>query len=160
MGSTLALEPAARWDVEALTALEFPILEYEVSREKILEYAVAIGDLNAIHRDAAAARTVGYRDVVAPPTFAAVFLTTPIRRAVADPEWALRAGFDSTRILHGEQTLDFARPIHPGDRLIVQAIVTDAYERKGMAFVIVGTRVDTERGERVLEGRSTLVVRP
>ena len=155
----MAIEPDTTWDIEALTALEFPIMEYEVCRAKILEYVAAVDDRNPMHADATAARALGYRDLVAPPTFASVFATTPIRRAVADPSWVARAGIDPARVLHGEQAFDFQRPIHPGDRLIVQAIVAEAYEKRDMAFLVVATRVDTERGERVLEGRSTLVLR-
>ncbi len=43
---------------------------YEVGREKIREFADAIRDDNPVYRDPAAAQALGYRDVIAPPTFA------------------------------------------------------------------------------------------
>jgi acyl dehydratase len=147
-------------DLAALTQLEFPIVAYEVTRERIVEYAKAIGDRNPVHHDAAAARALGHRDIVAPPTFASVFATMPIRRAMADPEWLERSTIDPSRILHGEQGFDFQRSIMPGDSLIVQCIVHDVYEKKGLVFLIVATRVDSDSGERILEGKSTLVLRP
>jgi len=149
-----------RPDLKALAQLEFPIVEYEVSREKIHEYRAAIGDRNPVHADAAAARALGYRDIIAPPTFAAVFATLPIRRAMADPDWVARSTIDPARIVHGEQRFDFKRAISPKDRLIVQCIVEDVYRKKELVFLIIATRVDSHRGEAMLEGRSTLVLRP
>src|SRR5690606_5251185 len=42
---------------------------YEVGREKIREFADAIGDPDPLYRDSEAARERGYADVLAPPTF-------------------------------------------------------------------------------------------
>ena len=161
MVCTLAIDPiTARWDLGVLHELEFPIVEYEVARSKILEYAAAIGDRNPLHVDPDAAARAGRRDIVAPPTFASVFVTVPIRRAVADPEWTARAGIDPAGILHGEQSFRFHRPIVPNDHLIVQAIVADARTSGERAFLTVATRVDSARGEPVLDSSSTMVLRP
>src|SRR6266540_96254 len=46
---------------------------YAVGREKIREYAFAVGETNPLHLEVGAARAAGYRDVVAPPMFAAVY---------------------------------------------------------------------------------------
>lgn len=147
-------------DLTALSRLEFPIVEYEVSREKIREYVAAIGDRTPAHSDPAAARALGYRDVIAPPTFAAVFAMTPVRRALADPDWPKPSAISLTRILHGEQRFEFRRPIMPGDHLLIQCIVDDVHEKNGLVFLVVATRVDSRSGEPILEGRSTLVLRP
>lgn len=148
------------WDVQRLRAIEFPIVEYEVCRSKIVEYADAIGDHNPLHRDVEAATRAGARDVVAPPTFAAVFATTPIRRVMADAALTTRAGFDPARVLHGEQAFTFSTPIMPGDRLIIQAIVGDVQLKGVLAFLTVKTRVDAAGRGRVLDATSTLVLRP
>ena len=42
-----------------------PVL-YAVGREKIKEYARAVGETNPVHLDVEAARAAGYADVVAP----------------------------------------------------------------------------------------------
>ena len=151
---------APRWDIDRLRSLEFPITEYEVCRAKIVEYAAAIDDANPLHLDAASAMRAGARDIVAPPTFAAVFVTTPIRHVMADPAATGRAGIDPARVLHGEQSFVFSRSIVPGDRLIIQAIVGDVRLKGDLAFVVVSTRVDSARGDRVLDATSTLVLRP
>lgn len=157
----MATDPITkRWNVDVLRELEFPIVEYEVSRSKILEYAAAIGSRDPLHLDADAAALAGRRDIVAPPTFAAVFVTAPIRRAMADPEWTARAGIDPACVLHGEQSFRFHRPIVPNDRLIVQAIVADARTSGEWALLTVATRVHAGLGEPVLDSRSTMVLRP
>ena len=158
----MAIEPAIRRgpDLQALRALEFPIVHYEVSREKIAEYVTAIGDRSPLSSDPSAAQRAGYRDIIAPPTFAAVFSSLPFRRALADRDWVAGSTIDPARILHGEQRYEFGRPVMPGDRLLVQSIVTGVDERKGLVFVYVATRVDDERSERVLDATMTLVLRP
>jgi acyl dehydratase len=156
----LASEAAvATLDLDALTQLEFPIVEYEVSREKIREYVTAVGDRNPLHSDPAAAHRLGYRDIVAPPTFAAVFSTLPMRRALADAGWVTRSTIDPSRILHGGQSFEFARSVVPGDRLIVQSIVDEVYEKKGLVFLVLATRVHGDGGERVLDAKTTLIIR-
>ena len=42
---------------------------YAVGREKIREYASAVGETNPLHHDLEAARAAGYSDLVAPPMF-------------------------------------------------------------------------------------------
>ena len=51
----------------------YPPFDYEVGREKIREYANAIGASNPVHFEREAAREAGFRDVVAPPMFAVVY---------------------------------------------------------------------------------------
>jgi acyl dehydratase len=147
-------------DLDVLARLDFPIVNYEVAREKIGEYVAAIGDRNPLHRDLAAAHAAGYRDTIAPPTFAAVFAMLPFRRALADPDWVARSTIDPAKILHGEQSFEFQRPIMPGDKLLVQCIVRDVERKKSLVFLYVLMRVDNERGERMLDGTMTLVLRP
>ena len=147
-------------DLKALARLEFPIVNFEVSREKIGEYVAAIGDRNPLHRDPAAAHAAGYRDIVAPPTFAAVFVTMPLRQALADPRWVAASTIDPARILHGEQSYEFVRTVMPGDRLLVQCIVRAVVEKKRFVLLRLAVRVDDERGDRKLDAVITLVLRP
>ena len=48
-------------------------VRYAVGREKIREYARAVGETNPVHLDVEAARAAGYADLVAPPMFAVVY---------------------------------------------------------------------------------------
>ena len=51
----------------------YPPSTYAVGREKVIEYAQAVGETNPLYLDPGAARAAGYVDVVAPPMFAVVF---------------------------------------------------------------------------------------
>ena len=63
-----------------------PTAPYQVGREKIREFARAIGATDPLHLDPEAARAAGYLDVVAPPTFPVVITMAASRQIVEDPE--------------------------------------------------------------------------
>jgi acyl dehydratase len=94
---------------------------YEVCRIKIAEFADAIGDPSPLYRDTAAAQAAGYRDVVAPPTFAVVVTLPGSRQASNDPE----VGLDYSRIVHGEQRLEHYEPLCAGDRVTSRVEILD-----------------------------------
>jgi len=66
---------------------EWPASTYQVGREKIREYANALGIDNPVHLDVEAARAAGFRDVVAPPMFAVVYSSRPSARRCSTPRW-------------------------------------------------------------------------
>ena len=132
-----------------------PTAVYEVGREKIREFADAVGDTNPVYRDRDAARALGYPDVIAPPTFPIV-MTLPAGFQVShDPD----LGIDYSRVVHGEQRFIAARPITAGDQL--QVIVSIDAIRTAGGNDMVTTRADvvTVDGEPVLTAYGTLVVR-
>jgi acyl dehydratase len=94
---------------------------YEVGREKIRDFADAIGDPNPAYRDPDAARALGHDDVIAPPTFAIVITMQASGNAVFDPG----LGLDYGLVVHGEQAFVHHRPIRPGDRLLASSTITD-----------------------------------
>ncbi len=85
---------------------------YEVSREKIAEFATAIGSADPAHFDPDAARALGHPGIVAPPTFAVIIAQRSEARILRDPE----AGIDYSRVVHGEEKFVHHRPIVVGDR--------------------------------------------
>ena len=85
----------------------YPTYRYEVSREKIREYAMALGETDArYHSDG--------DDCVAPPTFAAAFtLTKGLMLLMSDSELGAHPA-----LVHGSQTFRYGtRPLRPGDVL-------------------------------------------
>jgi acyl dehydratase len=132
-----------------------PSAVYEVGREKIAEFATAIGDPDPVYRDPAAARSAGHPDVIAPPTFAIVLSLEAGNAVVEDPE----VGIDYRRVVHGEQRFTHHRPIRPGDRLVATATIDAVKTVAGNDMLT--TRVDlvTEDGEPVCTTRSMLVAR-
>ena len=132
-----------------------PSAVYEVGREKIAEFATALGDPDPVHRDPAAARAAGHPDVVAPPTFAIVLSLGAGNVVVEDPD----VGIDYSRVVHGEQRFTHHRPIRAGDRLVATTSI-DAVRTVGGNDLLT-TRVDvaTEDGEAVCTAHSMLVAR-
>src|SRR6185503_20641248 len=64
----------------------YPPVEYEVGKEKIGEYARAVGEENPVYYDRAAAKEAGFRDVVAPPMFAVIYSWGAVALPVVDPD--------------------------------------------------------------------------
>src|SRR3954451_16887772 len=91
-----------------------PTEPYVVGREKIREFATAIGATDAAYHDPEAARALGYADVVAPPTFPVVITMQSSRQIIDDPELRL----DYSRVGHGDQRFAYARPVVAGDVLV------------------------------------------
>src|SRR5215208_7346127 len=77
--------PTGRLDCRRVGKTYGPIT-YAVGREKIREYAHAVGETNPLHLDLEAARAAGHRDLVAPPMFAVVYTSPAIATAFFDPE--------------------------------------------------------------------------
>ena len=88
-----------------------------MGREKIREYAAAIGETAPICHDVEAARAAGYDDVVAPPMFAAVYSWRAMAPAVLDPE----VGIDFSRLVHGGQDFTWHEPVVAGDEITTEA---------------------------------------
>ena len=132
-----------------------PTWVYEVGREKIKEFADAIGDHNPVYRDPEAARASGYKDVIAPPTFVTILNLRAIDVIIHDPE----LGLDYGRMVHGEQVFSYTRPLQAGDRLTVTTHVEDIMTRAGNDFLNIRADINTEDGELVVTARAQLVVR-
>ncbi|PZS06040.1 MAG: hypothetical protein DLM56_01300 [Pseudonocardiales bacterium] len=132
-----------------------PSAPYEVGREKIREFATAIGDHSPACRDPAAARRLGHPDVIAPPTFPAVLTFAAGRVAIQDPE----VGLDYSRVVHGEQRFVASRPVHAGDVLVGVTSIETARQVAGNDLLTTRCDVSTVDGEHVVTAYSTLVAR-
>jgi len=132
-----------------------PTEPYEVGREKIREFADAVGDANPAYHDPDAAKALGHPDVIAPPTFAIVLTSRAAQQVIMDPE----LGVDYSRVVHGEQRFVHVRPIHAGDALTVVVSVENVRAAAGNDIVSTKGEVSTVDGEPVLTAFATLVVR-
>src|SRR4051794_19431358 len=125
----------------------YPATEpYDVGREKIREFARAVGADDPAHHDPAAARSLGHPDLVAPPTFPVVLSMAAGNQVVDDPA----LGLDYSRVVHGDQRFSYTRPVYAGDRLICLCSVEDVISRGGHDFLTVRTDVTTEDGQPVV----------
>jgi acyl dehydratase len=128
---------------------------YEVGREKVREFAEAIGSTDPVHTDPQAARALGYRDVIAPPTFGVIVSQRSEAQLINDPN----AGIDFSRVVHGEQRFYHHRPIMAGDRLVASLFVDAVREVGGHAMVTTRVEVADESGDPVSSVVSMIVVR-
>ncbi|GID26397.1 MaoC family dehydratase N-terminal domain-containing protein [Paractinoplanes brasiliensis] len=128
---------------------------YQVGREKIREFARAIGAADAEYHDPEAARAIGYADVVAPPTFPVVITMAANRQIIEDPA----LGLDYSRVVHGDQRFAYKRPVVAGDELVCVNSVDDITSRGGHDFLTTRTEVTTVAGEPVVTVWSKLVQR-
>jgi acyl dehydratase len=132
-----------------------PAPPYLVGREKIREFAEAVGATDPAYLDPAAARALGHPDVIAPPTFPTVLAASGTRAMVDDPE----LGLDFSRVVHGDQRFQYTRPVRAGDRLTCTTTIEMITTRAGNDFVTSRTDIATEAGDPVVSAWSMLVVR-
>ena len=128
---------------------------YAVGREKIKEYASAVGERNPIHLDHEAARAAGYADVVAPPMFAVVFVSRSMMPAIFDPE----VGIDFAHLVHGSQEFRWGPLVVAGDEIASTTTISDISERGGMGFYAFETESRNQDGETVCTSLWTNIVR-
>jgi hypothetical protein len=128
---------------------------YEVGREKIREFAVAIGDDNPAYHQVAAAQALGHRDVIAPPTFAIIVSFLAASAVVSDPD----LGLDYSRVVHGEQRFTYSRPITAGDQLVATATIENLRIAAGNDMVTTRTDITTTDGAHVVTATAVIVSR-
>ena len=138
-----------------LVGKAYPPMTYEVGREKIREFAAAIGDRNPAYHDVDVARALGHADIVAPPTFAVVATRGPQIAVIEDPE----LGLDFSRVVHGDQKFAFRRPIVAGDHLVVTAAVDTARTLAGNDILTIRSDITDALGGVVGSVWATLVSR-
>jgi hypothetical protein len=121
---------------------------YEVSREKIREYASALGESDPRYYSEG-------DDCIAPPTFAAAF--TVIKggaAAFSDPDLGAHPV-----LVHGSQRFAFGtRPVRPGDVLTCTPRIASITARGRNEFLVV--EVDcrfADSGESAVLAESTIV---
>jgi acyl dehydratase len=133
----------------------YPPTSYAVGREKVREFAAAVGEENPLHHDLDAAREAGYADVVAPPMFAVVFGGRAMAPALFDPD----VGIDFSRMVHGGQEFVWGPPVVAGDEIATEVEVKDVAERGGLQFFVFESRSTNQNGETVCTGTWTNIVR-
>ena len=133
----------------------YPATTYAVGREKVREYASAVGETNPLYFDVDAARAAGHADVVAPPMFAVVYAGRALWPALFDPE----IGIDFPNMLHAGQDFAWGPIVVAGDEIDTTVTVRDISERQGMGFYELVTESSNERGETVCTGIWRQIVR-
>jgi len=124
----------------------------EVERGSVTRFAEALGLRNPIHFDTVVAQQKGYRNVVAPPTYAVTLLA-----------WQLPGlKLPKAGVLHGEQEFEWQSTICAGDELAVSGWVDNVKSRGGpqgrMTIITIISEATNQLMEFVFRARAVLVV--
>jgi len=91
-----------------------------------------------------------------PATFATAAEFTVMPQVVGDPDLDL----DFSRVLHGNQEYEMARPLREGETLLIRTRIESIRELGGSAFlVLVIELAEPEDGAVVCTARSTMIER-
>lgn len=140
---------------QSLKGKAYRELEFEVERDRANQFALAVGEDDPRFTDPEAAKAEGFPEQLAFPTFPTVLGILVSAQVVVDPE----LGMDYSRVVHGEQSFEWSRPIVVGDRLRAAPRIADVFAKGPNEFLVVETEITDAAGEVVCVARSTLLSR-
>lgn len=141
---------------------------YRIGLEKMKEFAYAVAggipstgwggpppELDPVFYDEEAAKKGPTGGVVAFPTFATVFAVEPYATAITDPE----VGVDLLMLVHGEQDFEFFGVMRDGDVMLTTGVIRSIEEKANEDVLVVQTESKNQRGELVVRGLWTALIR-
>jgi acyl dehydratase len=140
---------------QAAIGKQFPAFKYEVGKEKIAEYAHAVGEDNPVYFDRDKAKEAGFRDVPAPPMFAVVYSAGSVAPGILDPD----VGINLAMMVHGAQEFVWGEPVCSGDVITTETSVKDISEKRGLGFYVFESVSRNQDGQEVVRGTWTNIVR-
>lgn len=142
-------------DYDRLLAREFPVVEHHYTRKETLLYALGVG-LGADPMDTGQLRFVYEKDLRALPTMAAVLASPGFWAREPD------TGIDWVRVLHGEQEMDFHKPLPAEGTVRAQTRITGIVDKGASKGALIYTQregVDADSGERLFSVVQTTFAR-
>ncbi|HTR75239.1 MAG TPA: MaoC family dehydratase N-terminal domain-containing protein [Solirubrobacterales bacterium] len=138
---------------------ELETVSFPIERSKLRELARTFKDDDPVWYDEGAAAAAGFDAVPLPPTATVLADHWRERGATFHVE---AAGLDLSRVLHGEVSWEFLRPLRIGDELTATSTLVGDERRSGkrggeMRLVTVETAYATAAGEVVARRRDTLI---
>ena len=143
-----------------------------VERAPLTNFAGAVLDENPIYRNADEARTAGFENIPAPPTFGFSIQNwgkweelQPTEKLSRNPMFEVMGTLMGKGgiVLHGEQEFVYHRPLVVGQRLRFEGVVREIYEKptgdKTMTFMVIEDTYSDEDGEPVLTSIMNLLHR-
>jgi hypothetical protein len=130
-----------------------------IERDKIEDFAMAVGEDNKVYYDPQLAHLAGFPELPAPPTFT----VTQIFEVPRDErERRLGANLNYARVLHGEQEFLYKRLPVAGEKLNAKMRIAKDFVKQGkrggqMRFVTYETRFEDANGDEVLTALYTLI---
>lgn len=123
-----------------LVGKQYPPTTSDATLAAMQNYARAYNDDNPAFFDSSRAG-----GIVAPPMYAVVMTWPAILGVVGDPELKV----DVVRLLHGEQDMEFIRPIRAGDTITATAKVASIETKASGETLIIEIDATNQVGEKV-----------
>jgi len=144
-----------------------------VERAPITQFARAVTDRSDVYANVEVARSEGFDDIPAPPTFGFGLqswgmwaeLQPPPDPDARNPMIEIMGGLmkEGGLVLHGEQSFTYHRPMVVGDRLTFRGEVRDVYQKptgdKIMTFLVIEDTYTDSSGAPVLTATMNLLHR-
>ena len=128
-------------------------MKFTVGIEKVREYATATKNDHPWHHSEEAAADIG--GVIAPPMFIVIPAFKPVIACVMDKDLEVNLA----KLVHGEQSFDFHKPIQAGAQLFTTGTIESVREKGKMYLLKIRTETEDEKGEAVASGLWNLVIR-
>jgi acyl dehydratase len=126
---------------------------FQVGREKIREFALAVKDDHPSHYSEHAAADAGYDTLVAPLTFLAV----AGRRVQLEIFTKFNVPINIARVIHRDQKFKFHRPILAQDKLYFDTYLDSVIESHGTVLAEIRSEVTDADGKLVVTSVVTML---
>ena len=117
---------------------------FKVTKDQIDDFAKSIGDSNSYVSDGFAS-----------PTFLISIQMGAMQVALFDPE----LGLDWNKVVHGEQSFEYKKPVKAGDELSFISTIEDIKTKVGNDFITIRSDVKDLNNKDVATLRATLIAR-
>jgi acyl dehydratase len=126
---------------------------FQVGREKVREFAMAVRDDHPTHYSEADAAAAGYPALVAPLTFLAV----AGRRVQLEIFTKFNVPINIARVIHRDQKFRFHRPILAQDKLYFDTYLDSVIESHGTVLAEIRSEVTDAEGKPVVTSVVTML---
>ena len=139
----------------SLLGVEHEAGVFEVTKDRILGFAVSTGETDPVFVDEEKAKESKHGGLIAPPTFCNIF-AGDIKR----PDIGLEFGDLG---FHAGQAIEYKNPVRPGDTLTAKTKLKEVYPKTGrsgkMVFEVWETSFTNQRGDTAATVRESFVHR-
>lgn len=126
---------------------------YDMSREKIREFARATQSTDPVYFDVEAARAAGYADLVAPPMLISV-LGIVANRPMFDESVI---GYGVTQVMQSQERMIYHNPVVAGQTLTCHVHFEDFRQTRGLDMIVTRNEVFDDGGTHLVSFWTNLV---
>ena len=148
-------------DPKSWIGKETPEFTFEVDKNNIVDFAIAVGDPDPMFCDEEYAKKTRFGGTIASNTFSHAFRGEKTQLIRNIPQIGARI---PQKNLHGEHEIEYFKPLRPGDKISFKIKFIDIFEREGkrsgtMDVFVLEVPCYNQNKELVLTYRQTFVTR-